>query len=279
MWQFQLSSCNLARSWYLSFQEKTSVIPWDWLNLWTFQLRFLPVANCNFWTWWWTTYLQMSLALPLLQWVNLIMCLWKSTSLWLFSGSCLNAGKSGRSRAYWQGLQATISLQDWSSISMAPDITVTQPRNSSTETCSLLSKDSSHLILNYPTLLHTHGTLNPVVKQLLWNNLPSFPGRQILLKAISVHSKHLCNLKNELSNLSLSSKTWWHLVFTWQHSQLHSWEGWMPQFCVCFQILRPQPIILRINPTLAYPTAAGLCVFCTWESGEVSLNPLLWLCN
>ena len=44
---------------------------------------------------------------------------------------------------------------------------LTQPGNSSKETCSLTCTDSSHLCFNYPTLLPAHGTLNPVMRQLL----------------------------------------------------------------------------------------------------------------
>ena len=50
---------------------------------------------------------------------------------------------------------------------------LTQPGNSSTETCSLSLSHSrihsipSHLIFRYSTLLPAHGTLNPVVRQLL----------------------------------------------------------------------------------------------------------------
>uniref|UniRef100_UPI00359017AB uncharacterized protein isoform X2 n=1 Tax=Myxine glutinosa TaxID=7769 RepID=UPI00359017AB len=44
---------------------------------------------------------------------------------------------------------------------------LTQPGNSSTETCSLSCTDSSHLVLIDPTLLPAHGTLNLVLRQLL----------------------------------------------------------------------------------------------------------------
>ena len=59
---------------------------WAWINLLTFWHGFLPMANPAFRTWWWwPTFPLMSPVLPLLQLVCLIMCLWESTSLWIFS--------------------------------------------------------------------------------------------------------------------------------------------------------------------------------------------------
>jgi len=66
-------------------------------------------------------------------------------------------------QADWQGLQAAISLQDWSPIFAAPDINSTWEffhRNVLSHSCT----DSSHLIFRYPTLLPNHGTLNSVVR-------------------------------------------------------------------------------------------------------------------
>ena len=68
-------------------------------------------------------------------------------------------------QANWQGLQAAISHQELSLVSTV--LILIQSENSSTETCSLLCTDSSHLGFSYLPLLPTHGTLNPVMRQLL----------------------------------------------------------------------------------------------------------------
>ena len=106
-------------------------------------------------------------------------------------------------QANWQALQAAIALQDWSAISTTHDI------NSAWEffhrhLLSLYAQYSSHLVFSYHTHPPTHSTLNHVVGQLLWNNLPSLPGRQIWPKAISVHSTKPttsgCPLSGETEN-------------------------------------------------------------------------------
>jgi len=67
--------------------------------------------------------------------------------------------------------------------------------------------------------------------------------------------------------------------FKWHHSRLHSWEGRMPQFFVCFQILWPEPLTLCSHPIQLHTTAPRLSVFCIWECGELSGNLRLWFCN
>ena len=134
----------------------------------------------------------MSPALPLRQLVQMIMCLRKSTSLLLFLESCLNAGESGISLKHI-GRDCKQPSLFRASLLYLSHLILTQLGNSYTETCSLSYEQvhpiPSHLIFNYPNLLPTHGTLNPVVMQLLRSNLLSLHGRLIGEKAISVHSK------------------------------------------------------------------------------------------
>ena len=81
--------------------------------------------------------------------------------------------------------------------------------------------DSSNINLYWSKIM------NPVVRWLLWKNLPSLPVKQIKWKAISEHStkpatsavhsqesqnQHQSNLKIEASYLSPSPETRWHLV-------------------------------------------------------------------
>ena len=74
----------------------------------------------------------------------------------------------------WQGLQAAISLQDWSSILAAPDINSKPAFAYAWEfwefvhinPLSLLCTDSSHLIFSYHTQPPTNDTLNPAGRQL-----------------------------------------------------------------------------------------------------------------
>ena len=41
----------------------------------------------------------------------------------------------------------------------------------------------------------------------------------------------------------------------------------------------PQQLTLSTRPSRSHPIAPGLCVFFTWEGGDVSSNPRLWFCN
>jgi len=69
-------------------------------------------------------------------------------------------------QAEWQGLQAANTLQDWSPISTVPYVHSAWEffhRN----LLSLLCSDLSRVVFNCPTLLPTHGTPNPVVRQML----------------------------------------------------------------------------------------------------------------
>ena len=89
----------------------------------------------------------------------------------------------------WQGLQVAIKTSGQVfSISCFPPLIWTQHENSSTETCSLLCTNPFYLIISYPTLLPSYGTLNPVVRHLLWNNFPSLTGMQSWPKVTSDHS-------------------------------------------------------------------------------------------
>ena len=97
------------------------------------------------------------------------------------------------------------------------------------ETCSLLYTDSYHHMFSYLTHPPALGTLNPVVRQLLQNNLLAFSSWKANLtdgnlgsfhkarnKCMSIlrgaTKQHQSNHSNALSNLSSSSKTWWCLV-------------------------------------------------------------------
>ena len=64
----------------------------------------------------------------------------------------------------------------------------------------------------------------------------------------------------------------------WYHSRLCSWEGRMPQFCVCFQILCPQPS-LSIATMPSYTQRLLDSVFCTKEGTEMFCNPRLQFYN
>ena len=111
--------------------------------------------------------------------------------------------------------------------------------------------------------------MNPVVRWLLWKNLPSLPVKQIQWKAISEHStkpvtsafhsqesQKTTSIQPQDRSFILVSLPWnqmascevcfWCMLplhpfplFKWYHNRLRSWEGLMPQFCVCSQILCP----------------------------------------
>jgi len=86
------------------------------LNLLTGPMKFNFLENPPFWTWRWLTFPQMSPALLLLHLVHLIICLWKSTSLAILRELPQHQWVWQLIQADWQGLQAAISLQDWSLI-------------------------------------------------------------------------------------------------------------------------------------------------------------------
>jgi len=84
----------------MALQQRTSVIPWDWLNLWTFQQGFIPMEYPPFWTWWRNTFPQRSLVL--------LQC-----SIWfIWSHACENQHLSGFSqraasmRQVWHFIEA-----------------------------------------------------------------------------------------------------------------------------------------------------------------------------
>ena len=139
------------------------------------------------------------------------------------------------SPADWQGMQASISPPFRTSLQHILSLMLTQHGNSSTETCSLSCTDSSFLVCNFLTLYVrcSHHPFHPwyiescgeafALKQLAFSSWKANPTKgnfssfhKTHNKCVSTHRRarkqYLSNLKNELSNLPPSSKSWWHFV-------------------------------------------------------------------
>ena len=174
----------------MALQQKTSLTSWDWLNLWTFQPRFLPIAM---------DFSQSSLLdLIMINFPANVSCPYcgpvGSCDQMLvkvnISGSSQKAASTPANLAVHSDRLARTESSHLSTTALPyvlPTV-LSQPGNSSIETCSLMHRFiQSHLHLSFPSL--AQGTLIPVLRELLWNNLPSLPRRLIRWRAISVHSE------------------------------------------------------------------------------------------
>ena len=144
---------------------------------------------------------------------------------------------------------------------------------------------------NYPSLLPTHGTPTPVVRQLLWNNLPPLPGKQIRPKAFSVDSKKcatsVCPLSGESENNICPTSTmniqtclallkcgafWWCLLVKSVSGVCSPFIPPLSSNGITVDSTHSQYLSFR-----GVPNGSWILVFCNWECGKFSGNSWLWL--